>query len=102
MTPTVDLQFAFKIPQSMAKLLLLLLNNKSLTTQEISQVHKISTDGRTAAHRLRRYLKDYNIEIKSRREIGYWLEPETKDMIKKLADTGQMTLPLDHGGSPEV
>lgn len=100
-TPTVDLQIAFELPQSLARLLRLLMESKLLTSRDIVHTHKIATDGKVAIHRLRRYLENHDLEIKSRRELGYWLEPSTKEKISKIAYTGQMSLPLDHGGTPD-
>lgn len=101
MTPTADLQIAFGLTQSLARLLRLLLEHKLLTARDIVHTHKIATDGKVAIHRLRTYLSNYDLTIKSKRELGYWLEPSEKDKILKMADIGQMSLPLDHGGKPE-
>lgn len=101
MTPTADLQIAFGLTQSLARLLRLLLENKMLTARDIVHVHKIATDGKVAIHRLRSYLNNFDLKIQSKRELGYWLEPSEKEKILRMADIGQMSLPLDHGGTPD-
>jgi hypothetical protein len=44
----------------------------------------IATDAKVAIHRLRDALKGHGIEIKSRRGLGYWLEPEDKERIWEI------------------
>jgi hypothetical protein len=97
-----DIQFAFKLSPSLAKLLMIMLEETLVTTKEVSDKYKIATDGRVAMYRLRNYLRGYDIEIMSRRELGYWLEPSTKQKVIDLADVGQMSFTFDHEVEEDV
>lgn len=99
MTPT-DLQMEYDLSPSLAKLMLLLIENKVVTANMIEHDFKIATDAKIAIHRLRRRLIPSGIEILSRRDVGYWLPISVKEAIEKRVFK-QMTLPLDHSGKPE-
>jgi protoheme ferro-lyase len=48
----------------------------------IQQRLEIATDSKVAIHRLRQHMKPYGVAIQSKRCLGYWLEPETKQLIR--------------------
>lgn len=95
MIEITDLQMKYNLSPSLAKLLRLLIENKIVTGRMVEIEHKLSTDARIAMHRLRRRMDGTEIEIKSRRDVGYWLDPDHKDEI--IREIGlQLRLPLDH------
>lgn len=106
MIDAVDLMMKYKLTPSMAKALLLLLNNKIVTPAMVELNEPITTDGKVLMHRIRRRLTGTGIEIRSQRSVGYWLDQASKEKIMADLDDGQMSLPLDHGdkseGSPSL
>lgn len=76
-----DLQVEFRLPKTLASILLLLMERKVVTSRMIEQDFGYSRDGKVAIHRLRRYLEGTDIKITSQREVGYWLEPDVKSFI---------------------
>jgi hypothetical protein len=92
-----DIQFTFSLPPTLARLLVIMLEGNIITPEEICDKYKIATEGRMAIHRLRSYLKGYNIQIMSKRNLGYWLDLDTQKKILELAaNTGQMGFTFDH------
>jgi hypothetical protein len=62
----------------------LLLALPIVTPEMIRQRLEIAPDAKVAIHRLRKHIEPWKIEIGSRRNVGYWLEPEDKAKIKAL------------------
>ena len=91
MTDILSLQMRFDLPLNLAKILALLNENVVVTADMIEQEHALAKHAKVALHRLRHRLEGTGIEIKSRRDIGYWL---TKVGKETLADQS-----LDHGDS---
>lgn len=94
MTEITDLQMEYGLSPALAKLLLLLVQNKVVTGRMVEKEHKLSTDARIAVHRLRRRLDGTGIVIQSRRDVGYWLDPETR---KTIATAMEDESPLERG-----
>lgn len=83
------LQIRFDLPPSLAKILVLLTQNEVVTSRMIELDHKLTKDAKVAIHRLRRRL-DSTVEIQSKRDVGYWLDPEAKKtVIAVQADEAQ-------------
>lgn len=82
-----DLQMEFRLPKTLAQILLLLMDERIVTARMIEQDHKFSRDGKVAIHRLRRYLEGTEVKITSQREVGYWLEPAMKEYIASKFNT---------------
>jgi hypothetical protein len=57
----------------------------NVTPEMIVMRLNIATDSKVAVHRLREALKPYEIEVRSKRGLGYWLDAETKERVKLLA-----------------
>ena len=89
MPALLDLQLTYRLSPTLAKLLLLLLENKFVTARMVETEHRLSTDAKIAVHRLRRRLDGLSVEIQSQRSLGYWLDEDTKGTIKKAALTGE-------------
>lgn len=98
----IDIQMTLGLSGKLARILLLLNEQKVVTQHDIVTEYKLATDAKVAIHRLRRALDGKGVDIKSRRDVGYWLEPSTKERIKELADTGQTNFVLDHGAKADV
>lgn len=86
-----NLAHTFKLTPVLNNLMGLLLSLPNATPEMIRQRLEIAHDAKVAVHRLRRHLKAFceerkieEIEIKSRRNLGYWFEDETKLLIRQL------------------
>lgn len=101
MVEIVDLQIKYKLTPSMAKALLLLLTNKIVTHAMLEVEHDVATDGKVLIHRTRRRLAHTAIKIKSQRDVGYWLDAESKEILRRDIESAGNELPSDHGGNSE-
>lgn len=99
MTSLMALQMRYDLSPSLAKILLLLVKNKVVTPSMIEVEHRITKDAKVAIHRLRRRLEGMQIEIKSRRDVGYWVDDEVRISIHEAAKSDQLELPLSDGGN---
>lgn len=95
------LQMRFDLPPSLARIVMLLVENEVVTPRMIEVDHKITKDAKVAMHRLRRRL-DTVAEIKSRRDVGYWLEPEARFVLRDGMKPMQLELPFDGGAMDEA
>lgn len=96
------LQIHYDLSPSLAKILLLLVKNKVVTARMIEVEHRLTKDAKVALHRLRRRLEGVDIEIKSRRDVGYWLDDEARrniHIVMKRAQMEEPELPLGDGGN---
>lgn len=78
------LAVTFKLTPVLNNLLGLLLALPNVTPEMIRQRLEIASDAKVGMHRLRKHLEKFGVEIQSRRNLGYWLEDETKLKIRKL------------------
>lgn len=99
MPSLLDLQLTYRLSPTLAKLLLLLLENKFVTARMVEAEHRLTTDAKIAMHRLRRRLDGLDVTIQSQRSLGYWLDEPTKQLIKQSASLDAPVAPL---GSAEV
>jgi hypothetical protein len=79
-----NLAVTFKLTPVLNNLMGLLLALPNVTPEMIRQRLEIAPDAKVAIHRLRKHLEPYGIDIKSRRNLGYWLEDETKLTIRRM------------------
>jgi len=98
-TDLMALQIRYDLSPSLAKILLLLVQNKVVTARMIEVDHRLTRDAKVALHRLRRRLEGLDIEIKSRRDVGYWLGDDTRQAIHAVIEGDQKELPLGDGGN---
>jgi len=84
-------QMRYDLPITLAKVLVLLADNIVVTAAMIEDEHGLTKNAKVVMHRLRRCLDGTGIEIKSRRDIGYWLTSEGKQVLANE--------PLGHGDS---
>lgn len=96
MTTITDLQMQYGLSFAMAKLLLLLIDNKVVTSRMVEKEHKLTTDVRITIHRLRRRLDGTGIVIQSQRDVGYWLDTAARTTIAKAMGE---ELPPGRGGN---
>ena len=93
-----NIQAAFKLSPALSNILGLLLALPAVTSDMIHQRLGLAADAKVAIHRLRLHLKEFTIEVKSRRNIGYWLDADTKARIKQaISDTADALTP-----SPDI
>lgn len=85
-----DVAFMFSLPPMLEKVFRLLLLNKRVTTQMVSDSLGSEIDVKMTMFRLRKYLKPHDVEVKSKRHIGYWLESDVKE---RLLDAMELTQP---------
>jgi hypothetical protein len=90
-----DVLLTFKLNPSLNSIFGLLLHQKLVTAEMIEQRLRLATEAKVAVHRLRQALKPWSIEVESRRNIGYWLSPETKARIRELI-SGEVTNKVIH------
>lgn len=102
MTELMALQMRFDLPLTLAKILALLMRNQVVTVPMIEQEHRITKDAKVAIHRLRRRLGNTEVEIKSRRDFGYWLEKADRERVVDMIRDDQLELPLPPGGNSAV
>lgn len=79
-----DYIVAFDLSPVQRKVLGLMMQLPHVTPEMIEFRLGIATAAKVAMYRLRRRLKPLGIEIKSRRNIGYWLDPKTKELVRSL------------------
>jgi len=101
MVEIVDLQIKYKLTPSMAKALLLLMTNKIVTHIMLEAEHNVATDGKVLIHRTRRRLAHTGVKIKSQRDVGYWLDQESREILRRELEESQLDLPLGRGGSSD-
>ncbi len=80
--PHAELVFALSLPPVLSKVFVLLMSEQRVTNDMINDVVKLA-EPKYTMFRLRKTLNKYNVDIKSKRYYGYWLEPSDK---KKLAE----------------
>lgn len=71
----------YKLPCALANLLGLLLNVQNANCNMIEGQVACASNAPVAIHRLRTALLPYNIQIQSKRSLGWWLDDDTKDRI---------------------
>lgn len=76
------------LPPALTKLLGCLLASPNVTADMIMMRLNIATDAKVAVHRLRGYLKPLNININSRRGLGYWLSDADKARLREITLKG--------------
>jgi len=74
----------FKLTPVMNSLMGLLLELPIVSSAVIHQHMEIAANAKVAAHRLRQLLKPYDIEVHSRRNVGYWFSDDDKKRIREL------------------
>lgn len=80
------LHATFQLPKHLENLLGLLISVPNVTPEMIVDT-RVASNARVAVHRLRTALKPFDIPIKSRRALGWWIDPETKSKIQGLLVT---------------
>lgn len=85
---TADIAFMFSLPPMLEKAFKLLLQNQRVTTQMVADNLGPEIDAKMTMFRLRKYIKAHGVEIKSKRHLGYWIEPAEK---KRLVDAMELT-----------
>lgn len=88
----------FRLTPVLNNLMGLLLAVPIVTPEMIRQRLEIAPDAKVAAHRLRKHLKAWDIQVHSRRNVGYWIEDEDKARIHGLVAAKMR----GHAVTPEV
>lgn len=86
---TADIAFMFSLPPMLEKAFKLLLTNQRVTTQMIAENLGADIDAKMTMFRLRKYLTSHGVEVKSKRHLGYWIDPAAKS---QLVDALEATL----------
>ena len=74
----------FRLPPSLLATLALLLKEPSVDADVFNADESTPKDIKVTIHRLREALKPYEIEIKSRRMTGYWIDDKDKERIRQM------------------
>ncbi len=90
-TNGTELALAFHLPPVMEKLLGLLLAMPLVTGEMIERRLDISTQPKIAIFRLRACLKRHNVEIKAKRNVGWWIEVADKEKLQAIAARSRPT-----------
>lgn len=80
-----DLAFVFSLPPLLTHIFKMLLEQSRVTTEQLTNQLPEGTDVKSAMFRLRRFLKSHEVELKSRRYLGYWVDPADKTKLLELA-----------------
>ena len=86
------LAVTFKLTPVLNNLMGLLLALPNVTPEMIRQRLEIASDAKVGMHRLRKHLEPFGVAIVSRRNLGYWLEDETKLHVRKLVAEKQRAI----------
>jgi len=86
------LQIHYDLSPAQAKILALLTANQVVTSRMIEIDNRITKDAKVAVHRLRSRLIASEIEIKSRRDVGYWIEAQSREKVLKVQDGTESSL----------
>jgi NADPH-dependent ferric siderophore reductase len=84
MVEVLQLRLAYRLPPKYAEVTKLLHDQQVVTTKEILAVAKGS---KVVIHHIRRALKGYGIDIRSRRTLGYWMDDDSKARLRAHLDT---------------
>lgn len=74
----------FKLTQMQARILALLMVEPVVSSLALQQRVGMNTEAKVAINRLRQKLAPYEVEIKSKRFHGFWIEPEDKEKVEAL------------------
>lgn len=85
-----DIIFAFSLPPVLSKVFLLLMEEQRITNE---MIHKLTGHPKYTMFRLRKTLNKHDVDVKSKRYFGYWLEPADK---QKLVEAAKATLGSNH------
>lgn len=83
-----NLAVTFRLTPVLNNLMGLVLSQRIVTPEMIRQRLEIAPDAKVAICRLRKAIEPWGLEIKSRRNVGYWFEDEAKAKIRALMDDG--------------
>ena len=97
MNDMTRLQVRLGLSPAAAKILALLVNHEVVTAEMLEDELKVTKVAKVAVHRLRQRLAGSPIEVKSRRDLGYWMDPATRESIKSWLGSDEIELVLDGG-----
>lgn len=80
--PTISI--TFKLSASLSNALGLLMARIVVPGEMLSQSLGIATDSKVLINRLRNEMKDYGVKIEGRRNVGYWLDEDTKAKVRGM------------------
>jgi hypothetical protein len=81
-----ELQAAFRMPPMLTNLLGLLVAMPYVDAKIAEERAGIVSNLKVTMHRLRMELKGHGIEIRSRKQAGYWLDDADKTRIRELIE----------------
>lgn len=102
MNDLMRLQISYDLPPSLAKILVMLVDNEVVTARMIELDERLTKDAKVAIHRLRRRLEASAVEIKSRRDVGYWIEDTSRDALRGVMKKDTTLGGGVEGGSPSA
>jgi hypothetical protein len=84
----VALQVEYDLSEMMAKILVLLIENKLVTQAMVEEEHKITVDAKVAVYKLRLRLEGA-VDINSRRGVGYWISAGDREKLREVLSRAQ-------------
>jgi hypothetical protein len=100
-TSSKTIEASFRLSQALSKLLGLLMAMPCVSSDTITGRLKVATDSKVAIWRLRQELKPWDIEVQSKRGVGWWLDDATKERVKKVI-AGEITLEVIESAADDV
>ena len=80
-----DFALAFEMPPTLEKIFRLIMAQPRVTTEQIAARLPQGSEVKCAMFRLRKCLKPTNVEIQSKRHIGYWITQADKKRLLQAA-----------------
>lgn len=81
------LSIVFDISPAQAAILSLLCRAAPATTEQVKEFADLKSDPKSVIWHLRSKLSAYDVELKSRRAIGYWIERDDREKVQQRTDT---------------
>lgn len=89
------LAVTFRLTPVLNNLFGLLMALPVVTPEMIRQRLEIAPDAKVAIHRLRKAIEPWNLAIRSKRNVGYWIDPAHKTEIKALMAGALIAAPIE-------
>lgn len=95
-----DLRMGLGISVLAGEVALMLVESKVVTTADLQE--RNVPQPRKVMHKLREKLGDLDVELKSHRRLGYWLEDDAKERLIRLCTHDASNTTMNDDNEPEV
>lgn len=80
------LGIVFNISPAQAAVLSCIMRSTAVTTDELQRYSGNKSHVKIAVSRVRARLKEYGYDINSKKDVGYWIEPDDKKGLEGLVN----------------